>query len=236
MDRVSNVDFNEGEFNRFKMTWEAARIKLPTKRDLEKKGAQMTKLINQPKTENDIATMLRRKSQLQGDAGKSQANRVTLEKARLVQARTLALRRNDRKEAAMFHAQLAELAVESSPATPEPTEDASALLAKVNERNRKANQEAIRRAELQEAERKRRERRLGTPTLLEPNGRLRTVPRMFHSRSTTPNPGASPSPNPSPVNKASRTNAMESPSKAGAGKGDFHARALETIEIDLGDF
>ena len=164
----------------------------------------------------------------------------------------------------MFHAQLAELAVESSPATPEPTEDASALLAKVNERNRKANQEAIRRAELQEAERKRRERRLGTPTLLEPNGRLRTVPRMFHSRygysfsfllwskprwsprlrlkivlsarSTTPNPGASPSPNPSPVNKASRTNAMESPSKAGAGKGDFHARALETIEIDLGDF
>jgi hypothetical protein len=29
---------------------------------------------------------------------------------------------------------------------------------------------------------------------------------------------------------------MESPSKAGAGKGDFHARALETIEIDLGDF
>jgi RNA polymerase-associated protein RTF1 len=133
------------------------------------------------KSQYDIAAMLRRKSQLQGDAGKSQANRVTLEKARLVQARTLALRRNDKKEAAMFHAQLAELAVESSPAEPEPTEDASALLAKVNERNRKANQEAIRRAELQEAERKRRERRLGTPTL-DPNGRLRTVPRMFDSR------------------------------------------------------
>ena len=90
--------------------------------------------------QNDIAAMLRRKSQLQGDAGKSQANRVTLEKARLVQARTLALRRNDKEEAAMFDAQLAELAVESSPAKPEPTEDASALLAKVNERNRKANQ------------------------------------------------------------------------------------------------
>ena len=131
--------------------------------------------------QNDIAAMLRRKSQLQGDAGKSQANRVTLEKARLVQARTLALRRNDKEEAAMFDAQLAELAVESSPAKPEPTEDASALLAKVNERNRKANQEAIRRAELQDAERKRRERRLGTP-VLDSNGRLRTVPRMFNSR------------------------------------------------------
>jgi RNA polymerase-associated protein RTF1 len=215
--------------------------------------------------QNDIAAMLRRKSQLQGDAGKSQANRVTLEKARLVQARTLALRRNDKEEAAMFDAQLAELAVESSPAKPEPTEDASALLAKVNERNRKANQEAIRRAELQDAERKRRERRLGTP-VLDSNGRLRTVPRMFNSRyeysfsfllwskprrsprlkiehvfvlsvrSTTPNPGASPSPNPSSVNKALRTNAMQSPPKAGAGKGDFHARVLETIDIDLGDF
>jgi len=235
MDRVSNVDFNEGEFSRFKITWEAARIKLPTKRDLEKKGALMTKLINQPKTENDITAMLRRKSQLQGDAGKSQANRVTLERARLKQARMLALRRNDKTEAAMFDAQLAELAVESSPTKPEPTEDASALLAKVNERNRRANQEAIRRAETQEAERKRRERR-GTPTVLDPSGRLRTVPRMFDSRSATPNPGASPSPNSSSVNKASRTNAMQSPSKAGAGEGDLHARVLETIDIDLGDF
>jgi len=133
-------------------------------------------------SQNDITAMLRRKTQLQGDAGKSQANRVTLERARLMQARTLALRRNDKAEAAMLDAQLAELAVESAPAIPEPTEDASALLAKVNERNRRANQEAIRRAELQEAERKRRERRLGTPTALDPSGRLRTVPRMFGSR------------------------------------------------------
>jgi hypothetical protein len=70
MDRVSNVDFNEvsgslgltskkvrsssrfqGEFGRFKITWEAARIKLPTKRELEKKAAQITKLVNQPRTE-----------------------------------------------------------------------------------------------------------------------------------------------------------------------------------------
>ena len=80
----------------------------------------------------------------------------------------------------MLDIQLAELAVENSPPKPEPTEDVSALLAKVNERNRKANQEAIRRAELQEAERKRGERR-GTPTV-DPSGRLRTVPRVFDSR------------------------------------------------------
>ena len=126
--------------------------------------------------------MLKRKSQLQGDTGKPQANWATLEKARLTQARTLARRRNDKAEVAILDAQLAELAVESRPVQPEPTEDVSALLAKVNERNRKSNLEAIRRAELHEAERKRRERRLGTPTVFDPSARLRTVPRMFASR------------------------------------------------------
>ena len=74
MDRVSNVDFNEvsekqrdsgtsllkssqGEFNRFKLTWEAARMKLPTKRELGKKCAQITKLINQPMTEVRTASL-----------------------------------------------------------------------------------------------------------------------------------------------------------------------------------
>ncbi|KAI9456073.1 plus-3-domain-containing protein [Russula earlei] len=236
MDRVSNVDFNEAEFGRFKITWETSRIKLPTKRELEKKAAQIAKLINQPMTENDITAMLQRKSQLQGDTSKPQTNRLTLERARLMQARTLALRRNDKTEVAMLDVQLAELAVESPPVQSQPTEDASVLLAKVNERNRKANQEAIRRAELQEADRKRRERRLGTgtPTVFDPSARLRTVPRMFASRSATPNPGESPSPDSSA--KASRTTLEQSPSRAGAGKGDFHARVLDTIEIDLGDF
>jgi len=123
--------------------------------------------------------MLRAKSQLQGDSGKPQAaNWATLERARLTQLRTLAMRRNDKAEVTVLDAQLAEL----PPAPIESTGDASALLAKVNERNRKANLDAIRRAELQEAERKRRERRLGTPTALDPSARLRTVPRLFASR------------------------------------------------------
>jgi len=185
-------------------------------------------------TESDITAMLRRKSQLQGDAVKPQANRVSLERARLIQERNLALRRNDKEEVAKLDIQLAELAVESPPVHSEPPESSSALLAKVNERNRKANHEAIRRAELQEAERKRRERRLGTPTIIDPSARLRTVPRMFASRSTTPNPGGSPSPDSS--TKTPRTASEQSPSKGSTGKGDFHARVLDAIEIDLGDF
>ena len=127
--------------------------------------------------------MLQRKRQFQGDGSKPQAaNSATLERARLTQERTLAMRRNDKEEVRHLDAQLAVLALEIPPAPTESTEDASALLAKVNERNRKANLEAIRRAEIQEAERKRRERRLGTPTALDPSARLRTVPRLFASR------------------------------------------------------
>jgi RNA polymerase-associated protein RTF1 len=230
----------QAELVRFKITWEAARIKLPTKRELQKKNSQMTKLVSQPMTESDIATMLQRKRQLQGDSGKPQAaNWATLERARLTQERTLAIRRNDKEEVRILDAQLAVLALESPPAPTDSTEDASVLLAKVNERNRKANLEAIRRAEIQEAERKRRERRLGTPTALDPSARLRTVPRLFASRSTTPNPGGSPAPESSASKNSHQAGAAStlSPSKAGVnGKGDFHARALETIEIDLGDF
>ncbi|KAN0133045.1 plus-3 domain containing protein [Lactarius tabidus] len=239
MDKVSNVDFTEAELVRFKITWEAARTKLPTKRELEKKNSQMTKLVKQPMTESDIATMLQRKRRLQGDSGKPQAvNWASLERARLTQERTLAIRRNDKEEVRILDAQLAVLALES-PALTDSTEDASILLAKVNERNRKANLEAIRRAELQEAERKRRERRLGTPTALDPSARLRTVPRLFASRSTTPNPGGSPAPESSASKNSHQAGvaSAQSPSKAGVnGKGDFHARVLETIDIDLGDF
>ncbi|KAH9017356.1 plus-3-domain-containing protein [Lactarius deliciosus] len=242
MDKVSNVDFTEAELGRFKLTWETSRIKLPMKRDLEKKTNQMAKLVNQPMTESDIAAMLRAKSQLQGDSGKPQAaNWAKLERGRLTQLRTLAVRRNDKAEVTVLDAQLADLAVENPPAPTDLAGDASALLAKVNERNRKANLEAIRRAELQEAERKRRERRLGTPTALDPSARLRTVPRLFASRSTTPNPGGSPAPDAhaTPSKNSPHASAVpaQSPSKAGTnGKGDFHARVLETIEIDLGDF
>jgi RNA polymerase-associated protein RTF1 len=105
-----------------------------------------------------------------------------------MQERTLAHRRNDKAEVAILDAQLAELVVESALTQSEAPEGSSALLAKVNERNRKANHEAIRRAELQEAERKRRERRFGTPTAADPSARLRTVPRMFASRYGFPLP------------------------------------------------
>ncbi len=126
--------------------------------------------------------MLARKSQLQ--SGKS-SGMITVERSGLNAARTLALRRNDLEEVAQIDARLAALGdpVKSR------SEEAVDPLAKVNERNRKANMEAVRKAELAEAERKRRERKLAAAgtlvPVLDPSARLKTVPRLFNSATPT---------------------------------------------------
>jgi len=126
--------------------------------------------------------MLARKSQLQ--SGKS-SGMITVERSGLNAARTLALRRNDLEEVTQIDARLAALGdpVKSR------SEEAVDPLAKVNERNRKANMEAVRRAELAEAERKRRERKLAAAgtlvPVLDPSARLKTVPRLFNSATPT---------------------------------------------------
>lgn len=133
--------------------------------------------------QSDVKAMLARKNLLQ--QGKHSAQSATIERSRLIQARTLASRRQDYEELAEIDKKMAELpAIAASR-----EEDISDKLAKVNERNRKANLEAVRLAEIQEAERKRRERKLAqqrasgsaTPTHHDPSARLKTVPKLFNN-------------------------------------------------------
>lgn len=126
--------------------------------------------------------MLARKSQVQNNKS---AGLLTLERSRLIQARTLAQRRHDFAEVEEIDAQLAELAASSTDRLSNPR-DAEDMLAKVNERNRRANMDAVRKAEIAEADRKRRERKLaaangGTVVPVDPSARLKTVPRLFNS-------------------------------------------------------
>src|ERR1700710_1349223 len=124
--------------------------------------------------------MLARKSQL---SNLQSGAAITLQRSRLIQAKTLAQRRQDYVEVAEIEAKLAELPAVATPARIEGEESLSDKLTKVNERNRKANLEAVRRAELMESERKRRERKMnasGTATPADPSARLKTVPRLFN--------------------------------------------------------
>jgi RNA polymerase-associated protein RTF1 len=99
--------------------------------------------------------MLARKQMM---SSKQSAASVRMEKSRLTQARTLALRRQDLAEVRSIDAQLAELNATNPEAVREET--TADIMAIVNERNRKANLEATRKAEQKEAERKKRERKL----------------------------------------------------------------------------
>ncbi|KAG0703565.1 hypothetical protein DFH29DRAFT_916098 [Suillus ampliporus] len=246
MDKVSNAPFTQREFERLGKVCFADDVKLPSKRTLEKKAAQMSKLIVQPMTESDITAMLARKSQLSNlPSGAS----LTLQRSRLMQAKTLAIRRQDYDDVAEIEAKLAELPTVTAPARNGGEESLNDRLAKVNERNRKANLEAVRKAELMDAERKRRERKMnasGTATPADPSARLKTVPRLFNdtiSRSGTPNingtgtpalqahdgaSGRSISPLPPLVLSDPRTGSKKDKS--------LEVSVIESIEVDLGDF
>jgi len=229
MDKVSNGPFLEKEFERLVKTCSNEDVSLPTKRTAEKKVAQMQKLVTQPMTESDITAMLARKSQLQVT---KPTGMNAMERSRLNQARTLAQRRNDWKEVAEIDAKLAEEAARTSeqeqPARASTVQD---MLAKVNERNRKANLDAVRKAEMAEVERKRKERKLlaqngerSTPA--DPSARLKTVPRLFNSNTPVTRPGT-------PVAAAPSAPIPLAPARKNS---SFEESLIESVEIDLGDF
>ncbi|GLB39999.1 putative plus-3-domain-containing protein [Lyophyllum shimeji] len=189
MDKVSNGPFTPKEFDRLVRQCSEDEVKMPTKRLVERKVAEMTRLVTQPITESDINAMLARKSQLNN---LKPTGLTTLERSRLMQARTLAERRHDFAEVAEIDAKLAEL---GAPTQSERRDETADMLARVNERNRRANMEAVRKAELAEAERKRRERKLaaaggtGRLTPVDPSARLKTKPRLFDVATPTTRPG-----------------------------------------------
>ncbi|KAG6857481.1 hypothetical protein H0H87_002106 [Tephrocybe sp. NHM501043] len=237
MDKVSNSPFVLKEFDRLVRVCTAEDVKLPTKQALDRKIADMQRLVNQPVTESDINAMLARKNQL--NAKKSTGLSSTMEKSRLMQARTLALRRQDADEVAEIDLKLAEMT-----AAQPLKEEAVDLLAKVNERNRKANMEAVRKAELAEAERKRRDRKLavsGTQTPIDPSARLKIMPRLFDAATPTTRPGT-PAAGATPPSKSASQPISPLPplsvpalSLNGSIK-SFEASIIDSIEIDLGDF
>lgn len=82
-----------------------------------------------------------------------------MERSRLAQARILAHGRHDYDEVAEIEGQMALLEPSDDSATAKQRE-AQDRLTKLSEKNRKANAEAVRRRELQDTERKRKERKI----------------------------------------------------------------------------
>ncbi|TFY60931.1 hypothetical protein EVJ58_g4829 [Rhodofomes roseus] len=175
MDRVSNATYTEADFDEWK-SLSKDKQSFPTKRELREKSAQIAKNATRDITESDINEMLARNLQ-----DKSSGASLAAQHARLKQMRMLATRRQDWKEVEQLDKQIAD--VEAKMPKKEEKEEKQPsrgeLLAEVNRRNRLANMEAVRQAELREAERKRRERKLlaasgaGTPRAATPKNGLK---------------------------------------------------------------
>ncbi|KAG1719194.1 hypothetical protein EDB19DRAFT_1787098 [Suillus lakei] len=220
MDKVSNAPFSQREFERLGKVCFADDVKLPSKRVLEKKVAQMSKLITQPVTESDITAMLARKSQLSNlPSGAS----LTLQRSSLMQAKTLAIRRQDFAEVAEIDAKLAEL--------PRGQFRRSAQGGNVGVRT------------------ERRERKMnasGTATPADPSARLKTVPRLFNdtiSRSGTPNINGTGTPALQAHDTAGGRSisplpplALSDPRTGTKKDKSLEVSVIDMIEVDLGDF
>lgn len=143
-----------------------------------------------PAAQSDVSAVLLRKSQIQERANPSSKTNAArlLEKTRIIQMRNLAMKRNDRAEVAVLDKQLEEIlaTIAADPNFKEREPEVADIMAKVNERNRKANQEAMRLAAQADAERRRKERQAALTGAgnvpIDPSARLKTVPRMFASR------------------------------------------------------
>lgn len=140
----------------------------------------------------DVSKMLARKQKLASHSENQTPTTLAVEKGLLLQQRSLADKRGDRAEVTKLDNRLREVKSKLHIALRAGIEGADGhasskqeILAQVNERNRKANAEAVRKNELMEAERKRRARKmgaaLGSLTQGDPSARLKTMPRVSNS-------------------------------------------------------
>lgn len=251
MDKVSNTTVTQREFDRLVRVSLHEKTPLPTKRQLEKKKAHIAHLTTQAMTEAELAAMLARRNAIQPNRVSRQ--QALQERSRLQQERSLAIRREDFQEAAQLEAKLKELdeaAASEAPTAPKQP-DVNDIFAKINEKNRQRNLEAIRKAEAEQAIKKRLERKAlasgsGTLTPVDPSARVRTVPKLFKDRASrggTPSGALTPNLTPptKPADGAERSSRSPipplsmPPAASTAKKTDFET-SMMNIEIDLGDF
>ncbi|TRM66956.1 hypothetical protein BD626DRAFT_566014 [Schizophyllum amplum] len=232
MDKVSNSRPSDREFARAKLEWKEGNYSWPTLDDISRKADAMKRLVSRPVTEEEITAMTRRGREIKQRVFGNKLTGIALvsERARLEQALSLAEARRDADEIEMLQEQLAALApptvssapsrpVSDTPAATPAKQNAEDLMALVNERNRRANAEAIRKAEQAEQEKRRAMKRAG-------NKLLGNTP--MSSRPATPG-------TPGVLKAVDAVRATPEPVLPKA-KPKGAASVLDSIEVDLGDF
>jgi len=185
MMKTSCAPFTDREFNRLMRTFEAEKVKPPTKSKLEKKAEQIRAIDSRPRTDAEISQMIARQKELRNQPTH---NELYSKRAQLNMQRTLAQKRADRAEVDKLTAEIVEIDEVMKGSAPAATDAGTSqldTLARLNERNRRLNIESMRKAEA-EAARRKREAAHGTKPL-DLSARVRTVVKThFDSRAGTP--------------------------------------------------
>lgn len=173
MRYCSDSPFTEEDFVKWKKACEEGGVSLPSVQRLERKHKELKELATRPLTSQEIDDMVRRRSKLSAGRG---ANAV-IERAVLENRRQIAEDRGDEDEMTKIDEQLAELEALN---VPKPVSTQKDKFAEVNARNRKANQESIRKAELVDLEARRKAAMTNSGVNADPFSRLKTTVKIFH--------------------------------------------------------
>lgn len=167
----SDSAVSQDEFDYWSQTMRDAKLPLPTRRRAEAKFGEIRALSKRVLTSAEIDALVARRAELNGVRGAG----AVLVKADLVQQRERAVADGDSETVQAIDARLAQYSLNES--EPSQKQDSATVLQRVNERNRRANVETVRRAEIQHnAER----RRAGTAAKADPFSRLRTTAKIFY--------------------------------------------------------
>ncbi|ANB13471.1 Rtf1p [Sugiyamaella lignohabitans] len=185
MGICSDQSITEEEFRSWKSAMDKSGLSVISKRRVDRKLEELTAFQSRVLTAEEVNQMIQRRQKL---SGKNLGANIVLEKSVLQQRRVIALEQNNFEELEQIDQQ-----IESIDRMLNKSKRRSEIdkLAKVNERNRRANLDEIRKAEVLANETRRKLTK--DANISNPFNRLRTSARIFYrtgSQSESPAPAA----------------------------------------------
>ncbi|KAK9451286.1 uncharacterized protein V1518DRAFT_369958 [Limtongia smithiae] len=178
MSICSDKPFTEEEFETWKRAMKKENLPLPTKRLLDGKFAQLQKMREHVLSADEVNAMIELRQKLTANM----PSNSLMQKTMLNQKRLIALTNDDLETVADIDAKIAAIdEQQESRHTSAVMDSPLQRLVKVNERNRRTNQDEIRRAEIRASEERRKASKSAVTS--NPFSRLKTNPRMYYDSS-----------------------------------------------------
>ncbi|KAG0148611.1 hypothetical protein CROQUDRAFT_60400 [Cronartium quercuum f. sp. fusiforme G11] len=238
LDRISNSPFQENEWAFSVGECQKHNVAIPTKKEISRKLKNLENHRDWVKDETVITKQVRAKKEMR-DQGQGPPTTLSItERLRLQSERDQAAAKG---ETELYERLVSRL----EQATPVPIK-AETRMAGVNERNRRANREEIRRAEIAAAESRRQQMKAleaGRAVKVDASARVRITPKMTYetksdssSRALTPASDGSTPVKPTSVNPSVISTLGASGLKGTPTRFEEMIASQVQVDIDIGDF